>query len=167
MSHTIEDCYKKHGFPPGFKFKNPKYANRSTNCVDIADEDQDSQEGASVQETARFGFTADQYHHLMALLPPQEQKGSSSHQGASVNSCARIPPTKSGNGSSQDTPIGTKNGNPLDITWVLDTGATDHICNTLSYFSSYHQVAPIPVSLPNGIIKSARIKGTIQIAPSL
>ncbi|XP_057453465.1 uncharacterized protein LOC130745298 [Lotus japonicus] len=33
MGHTVEDCYKKHGFPPGFKFKNPKYAQRSANLA--------------------------------------------------------------------------------------------------------------------------------------
>lgn len=22
---TVESCYKKHGFPPGFKFKDPNY----------------------------------------------------------------------------------------------------------------------------------------------
>ncbi|XP_057452997.1 uncharacterized protein LOC130744854 [Lotus japonicus] len=81
MGHTVDDCYKKHGFPPGFKFKNPKYANKSANCVHIADDDQDSEGGSSGQDT-RFGFTADQYHHLLALLPTSESKSSSSQHTA-------------------------------------------------------------------------------------
>ncbi|XP_057420555.1 uncharacterized protein LOC130714651 [Lotus japonicus] len=108
MGHTVEDCYKKHGFPPGFKFKNPKYANRSANCVHSNEEDQDSQEAVSGQESTRFGFTADQYHHLLALLPPQEQKGSSSGHQASVNSCVQGQSSKNGKGSSQG--VLTKNG---------------------------------------------------------
>ncbi|XP_057433233.1 uncharacterized protein LOC130726041 [Lotus japonicus] len=110
MGHTVEDCYKKHGFPPGFKFKNPKYANRSANFVHSNEEDQDSQEAASAsgQEGTRFGFTADQYHHLLALLPSQDQKSSSSNHVASVNSCAQIQSSKNGNGHSQGVP--TKNG---------------------------------------------------------
>lgn len=37
MGHIVDDCYKKHGFPHGFKFKNLKYANRSVNMVQTAD----------------------------------------------------------------------------------------------------------------------------------
>ncbi|XP_057444806.1 uncharacterized protein LOC130737053 [Lotus japonicus] len=98
MGHTIEDCYKKHGFPPGFKFKNPKYAGKSANLAHTTDEDQEStsQENASGQEATRFGFTADQYHHLLALLPAPETKSSTSQHGASVNSCAQVLPTKNG-----------------------------------------------------------------------
>jgi len=34
--------------------------------------------------------------------------------------------------------------------WVIDSGATDHICSSLTYFTSYHKINPISVKLPNG-----------------
>ena len=32
MSHTVDKCYKLHGFPPGFKFKNNKNATAHQVC---------------------------------------------------------------------------------------------------------------------------------------
>jgi len=34
--------------------------------------------------------------------------------------------------------------------WIIDSGATNHICSSLTYFTSYHQIDPIYVKLPNG-----------------
>jgi len=34
--------------------------------------------------------------------------------------------------------------------WIIDSDATDHICSSLTYFTSYHQINPIFVKLPNG-----------------
>jgi len=34
--------------------------------------------------------------------------------------------------------------------WILDSGATDHIYSSLTHFTSYHQINPIYVKLPNG-----------------
>jgi len=33
---------------------------------------------------------------------------------------------------------------------IIDSGATVHICSSLTYFTSYHQINPIYVKLPNG-----------------
>jgi len=34
--------------------------------------------------------------------------------------------------------------------WIPDSDLTDHICSSLTYFTSYHQINPIYVKLPNG-----------------
>ena len=34
--------------------------------------------------------------------------------------------------------------------WIIDSGATNHICSALSHFTSYHQIHPISFKLPNG-----------------
>jgi len=34
--------------------------------------------------------------------------------------------------------------------WILGSRATDHICSSLTYFTSYSQINPISVKLPNG-----------------
>ena len=33
---------------------------------------------------------------------------------------------------------------------ILDSGAIDHICSSLTHFTSYHQINPISVKLSNG-----------------
>ena len=45
-------------------------------------------------------------------------------------------------------------------------GATNHISNSLSYFTAYKHIPPIKVSLPNGILVSATIYGTIHLSPN-
>jgi len=49
---------------------------------------------------------------------------------------------------------------PLD-TWILDTGASIHVCNNLSLFQHHQQISPIHVKLPNGANIEANIFGTI------
>jgi len=34
--------------------------------------------------------------------------------------------------------------------WILDSGATDNVCSSLTHFTSYHQINPIIVKLLNG-----------------
>jgi len=34
--------------------------------------------------------------------------------------------------------------------WIIDSGATDHICSSLTYFTSYNQINLISVKLSNG-----------------
>ena len=87
----------------------------------------------------------------MALLPQQDQRDSTPHT-AHVNACTHSTPTG--------------NGNVLISRWILDTSATDHISNSLSYFTAYKHIPPIKVSLPNGILVSATISGTIHLSPS-
>jgi len=47
--------------------------------------------------------------------------------------------------------------------WILDSGATDHICSSLTYFTSYHQINPIFVKLPNGNQFIANYSGSVSI----
>lgn len=33
--------------------------------------------------------------------------------------------------------------------WIVDSGANDHVCSSLHWFSSYYKIKPINVHLPN------------------
>lgn len=35
-------------------------------------------------------------------------------------------------------------------TWIIDTGATDHVCKNLKMFQSYRKINPLPIKLPDG-----------------
>ena len=52
-------------------------------------------------------------------------------------------------------------------TWIIDSGATDHIASNLSWFISYTQISPIIVHLPNGSQTTVSYKGIVQFSPSL
>jgi len=55
--------------------------------------------------------------------------------------------------------------NPLlnKYTWILDSGAIDHVCFTLSDFSTYHRINPILIKLPNGHYVTSNYFGTINL----
>ena len=67
--HTVEVCYKKHGYPPGFK-AGQRSRDSNINQVstedpeDIVEQDQDQESQKSLNDV----FTPEQYQALLALL---------------------------------------------------------------------------------------------------
>lgn len=67
--HTVDNCYKKHGFPPNYK-------KASINCVveDDEEEDDDSQSVVSMRSHRdknsrnQLGFTPEQHQAILAML---------------------------------------------------------------------------------------------------
>lgn len=52
--------------------------------------------------------------------------------------------------------------------WILDSGASDHMCSSKSMFSTISPLnQPITISLPNGDILSISFAGTVQITPEI
>ncbi|WVZ08327.1 hypothetical protein V8G54_021673 [Vigna mungo] len=49
------------------------------------------------------------------------------------------------------------------IPWIFDSGATDHICPTKSFFHNLHAITPIHIKLPNHITVTANFSGNIHI----
>jgi len=45
--------------------------------------------------------------------------------------------------------------------WIIDSGATNHICSSLTYFASYQQIHPNYVKLPNGNQVIANYSGSV------
>ncbi|XP_058764417.1 uncharacterized protein LOC131637865 [Vicia villosa] len=64
-NHTVETCFQKHGYPPGFKSKG-----KSTNSVTQSDVSTDAALESSQQNSCKssFGFTQEQYQNILALL---------------------------------------------------------------------------------------------------
>lgn len=59
-NHTVETCFLKHGFPPGFKGKGKgQVAASVNNASDTSPKDSTS---------SVFGFTQEQYNNILALL---------------------------------------------------------------------------------------------------
>lgn len=47
--------------------------------------------------------------------------------------------------------------------WIIDSEATDHVCNSLKLFTSYRAIAPIFVRLPNGTTATVTYVGTVRL----
>ncbi|KAF1897843.1 hypothetical protein Lal_00032604 [Lupinus albus] len=55
----------------------------------------------------------------------------------------------------------------MSLEWVLDTGATDHVCHTLSLYQTFKHIKPIVVTLPNENQIKASISGSISLSKNL
>jgi len=75
-------------------------------------------------ESQQIGFTLEQYQILLALL--QRIKSNDN-----VSSQVSVIP------SNMTTQTGNNFISSL-TSWIIDSGATDHICSSLTYFTSYH-----------------------------
>lgn len=125
--HTIDRCYKLHGYPP--KNKPPHFKKVATVASDVAYLDQ-----GHVEST---GLTMDQFNHLCTLLGKPDQ----SPDPAPTNS-ANVTPSANVAGIFCFSSFLSKH------TWIIDSGASDHKCHSLPllllqpmtrhYYYSYH-----------------------------
>ncbi|XP_058775552.1 uncharacterized protein LOC131649812 [Vicia villosa] len=150
-NHTIETCFIKHGYPPGFKGKgkSPNSASQSQFVTSIKVGQESSQQ---IPSQSLFGFTQEQYQNILELL--QQSK-----TNAKANSISTSPFILNSHSH-------TDNGKNPHL-WILDTDATDHIAFDIEKFSSYKSIIPIHVSLPDGSHVTASVSGSIAISPAL
>jgi len=87
-------------------------------------------------ESQQIGFTPEQYQTLLALLQQVKSSGIVSSQVSVI--------------PSNMTTQSSNNFTSSFSSWIIDSGVTDHIGSSLTYFTSYHQINSISVKLPNG-----------------
>ena len=127
--HTSQRCYKLHGYPPNYKNdRGPRTA---------ANVHAEGTESTTNLDTKNLGFTEAQYSQLLQLLGKnqndEELAGNTNPKSAFVAGkiCLATLATSK---------------------WIVDSGATDHMCHDLSMFSpgSNIQKSDISVTIPNG-----------------
>ncbi|XP_019423021.1 PREDICTED: uncharacterized protein LOC109332492 [Lupinus angustifolius] len=136
--HTVDSCYKKHGFSPNYK------KNHNINFINSEDDNQNNHLGV---------FTTEQHKAILALL---KQPANSQVTNQITNTETSDP----GNPITLIFPIKPKD-------WVLDTGATDHVCFSLSEFQSFIKIDHIQIRLPNGSKVVSSIAGTVIFSKDL
>jgi len=98
-------------------------------------------------DSQQIGFTPEQYQTMLALLQQAKSSGN-------VSSQVSIIPSN----------MTTQTGNEFISSfnsWIIDSGATHHICSSLTYFTSYHRINPIFIKLPNGNQVTANYSGSV------
>ncbi|XP_059434757.1 uncharacterized protein LOC132167750 [Corylus avellana] len=177
--HTMERCYKLHGFPPGYKFTKgrnaPHFASQVSNYT-----------------IPQLPITYEQCQQLMDMFkPPIPELESSVHQVPLSSQISADPIqgdtstnlTGASNFSityplslldtkhsvfASSTSLTQQNSltNSVKAPWIIDTGATDHMICSISFFTTFTSVTSKTVRLPNGQHASVTHVGTIKISES-
>jgi hypothetical protein len=97
----------------------------------------------SLSSTSANQLSSAQYQKLLSLLAKEDTVGSFVNLAGTTFAC-------------------------VPFSWIIDFGASNHICTYLSYFSSYSPVHKhILVQLPDGSHAPVKHIGTIHCSPSL
>nr|XP_016467727.1 PREDICTED: uncharacterized protein LOC107790323 [Nicotiana tabacum] len=161
--HTIEKCYKLHGFPPNFKFTKGKRSGTAASA-----EGQISESSALYSPTDQSflipGLTKEQYSQLMQLLN-QSKLGDSMTQHILMGSANFA-------GSTSSLPLCLNGSSIVRMltsvarrVWIVDSGATDHMTSNKDLLFN---ITPLPVpylvSLPNGYkVKAHSMKKLLDL----
>lgn len=134
QGHTKDKCYKLVGYPPGWKFKN-----KGPNSSSMANNSEVLESlNAGSSESTVSSLTTMQCQQLIQLLTNQLSSTSSA----------------STENSSTGPSVSNFAGNKVKIQnkgWIIDSGATHHVCNDISLFDSSIAVQNVRVTLPTGI----------------
>ncbi|XP_038998020.1 uncharacterized protein LOC120123099 [Hibiscus syriacus] len=130
--HKCEQCYRLNGFPPEFKFTKAKKS--SSSMVANSDQNDTHSESSPLTDPLAPMFTTDQYNRLLELLNKDVHD---SGDVATANFAGMI---HSGLHASKRN----------SITWILDTGATNHMLSSFECLSNPVACTSRFVHLPNG-----------------
>ncbi|XP_031096896.1 uncharacterized protein LOC116001145 [Ipomoea triloba] len=133
--HTIERCYKKHGYPPGWKPRNRNLP--SANQVQTSVQETDSLENSSPA-------THEDYKRFLEFMQKERVSNTPLDTTPHVNTIAA-------NFISNAQMEGkAANSNDSKSLWILDSGATHHIVCSMHLLHVSKKVQGIHVDLPNG-----------------
>lgn len=125
--HVIDKCYKLHGYPPGYR------SNNRTNAVSNGNTTSSSKQSAFFAS-----LNNDQYTHLMWMLQTHLSEVTNAAKPADVTHVV-------GTISTAFSTMHTREGN----CWIIDSGASSHICHNKSLLIKLRSAHNIVVVLPN------------------
>ncbi|XP_061353944.1 uncharacterized protein LOC133298628 [Gastrolobium bilobum] len=76
-SHTVDTCFEKHGYPPGYKQRYPKQANAVLN--EIFHNEVNTAHAGAAHADVKENFTRDQYQAIMEMIQHSMHKQSNHH----------------------------------------------------------------------------------------
>ncbi|KAF5478005.1 hypothetical protein F2P56_004602 [Juglans regia] len=134
QGHTVDKCFKLHGYPRGC-------------CVKARSSTPYANQAISNDSNLSLPLSHTQCQQLLALLNPAP-----THQAANTITSS-LPDHLSGKFSFNNSVFSSINKPSKqfsDNDWIIDTGATDHMVHSISLFTSYQPVHNTVLKLPNG-----------------
>ncbi|KAI5648928.1 hypothetical protein M9H77_34933 [Catharanthus roseus] len=180
--HTIERYYKKHGYPTSFRFSKKSQTTVVVNqsIIYVGAEESfvhtnaiignDTMTGHSLEETVQSPLiTIEQYNHLMSLLQnvPSYFAGSA-EAGATEFVVSQATMLQADFNHSHDAQQASGSGKIKmihSIIWIIDSGASNHICSHIIVFVSLILVDNVIVKVPVGVIIHITYKCSIVLGP--
>ncbi|XP_056692153.1 uncharacterized protein [Spinacia oleracea] len=164
--HSTERCFKLHGFPPGFTgFKSDKrvagaaYTDEGYTDEDLMEYQQQHYTTAEKEHSqTQPGFlTAEQCTQLLSLLNKQQNDKTSAaeHQNEEGDTAGHA--FMAGNTYCFLT--------YSKSSWLLDSGASDHMCASLNMFDTYEAILDDNefITIPDGRKVAVHHKGTVTL----
>ncbi|CAL1397253.1 unnamed protein product [Linum trigynum] len=152
LGHTEDKCFSKHGYPPSSTTTGRANNNRprpSANATSTTDAPQEE-----------FKLTKDDYDRLMKLMTSTSQQSTgSSFSGGTF--CSN-PPQPSGKYS-----LSNQVTSPYNETWILDTGASDHIVCSLNHLINHRPINAVYITFPTGKQVQSTHVGTVHYIAGL
>lgn len=109
-NHIMDTCYFKHGFPLGYRIKNPKNASKPK---------------TSQPTDAVPNISKEDYQYLLQLLQ-QSRKDQPKYGKVVISGMIN-------SGSNSNSPS----------IWILDSGASNHVCPDISCFADLVKINPV------------------------
>lgn len=179
--HTVDRCYKLHGFPPGYKTgqstssrpkpKSQAQAQAQAHQSSLQSTAQPTSSmadpsstniltGSSSSPTPSPHLSSDQIQQLISYLSSQLHHSSITHLESHAPNTPASAFQFCGNSLLTSTPVPSQ-------TWIIDSGATHHICNNLSLFSHSNHVTNTILTLPTGQSIHINKIGSVTLSHSL
>jgi len=155
-NHTVDKCYKLHGYPNS----RPGARNRSTRAANHAWGEQfNDKDPSEVAVPSLPGLSQEQSKQLMQFLTtltagndqrtsPKESTGSAAHMAGTMYALSAV-----------NCFCSLSHGS-----WILDSGASDHICSDKTFLHDLSVLSvPVMVKLPNGTHVQVTQQGKLHI----
>lgn len=161
--HVIDRCYKLHGYPPGYKPKqkpgsrnytgfNPHSNNNVANQISCSVSNQSQGNTGNFMQTLNH----DQCQQLMSMLSTHLTTSKMDDEVANVDHVS---------GTILSVSINQVLNSPRH--WVLDSGATSHVCFNRACFHTLKAVQDAYITLPNHAMIRVNFVGHIKLTLDL
>ncbi|XP_012836458.1 PREDICTED: uncharacterized protein LOC105957084 [Erythranthe guttata] len=173
--HTIDKCYKLHGYPPGYKAK-PRYPSLpqsrfSVNQVSAMESPLDYTSSGSTSQPPLVSSD-----HVLANLSAAQCQQLIAYFSNQMAAKKQVPAQQSQGDEVEAAHISCVSGICLAASlhasfqphyWIIDSGASRHICNDKTLFSSLHKVNFARVILPDCSLVVVEYMGDVCLSDDL
>lgn len=157
QGHTVDKCYKLHGYPPGYK---QKQKSAVVNHVSTPS----SFDNKNIQEKTEI---ADFFQHLDNNQCNQLMTLLSNRMTSTLKVSDHINDTPVTYSTGTCFSVSTKTIGSSSSVWLVDSGASKHICSNAKHFTNMRPIHNSAVTLPNQTSVPVYFAGDIKITPQL